>query len=240
MNLVTSKKPMKLAKKLILYQLVFVILAGFLVPVNHILAVTTIPLQISNITITQTDNTATIAWRINRPAFGKVEYGIYINDYNWTVNTNQKKDIQAITISGLFPETDYFFRITADDEISQVTSFEQRFETLEQGNNKKPDISAVQAIYLTGTTATIQWFTDEDATSEVEYGLTTAYGSTRSDGRKVKIHDITISGLVDGTTYQFRVKSKDDDNNVSIWYNLSFRTKFGTNTDLDDLIIYNI
>ncbi|MAF13696.1 MAG: hypothetical protein CMI53_02270 [Parcubacteria group bacterium] len=240
MNSNISKKSIKLAKKLIFYQLVIAMLAGFLVPFNQVLAVTTVPLTISNITITQTDNSATITWRMNRPAFGKIEYGIYTNDYNWEVNTNQKTDVQAITISGLFPETDYFFRITADDETSEVISFEQRFETLEQGNNKSPLISGVQAAYLTGTTATIQWFTDEDATSEIEYGLTTNYGSTKSDGRRVKIHDVTISGLVDGTTYQFRVKSKDKDNNVSIWYNMSFRTKFGTNTDLDELIVYNI
>jgi hypothetical protein len=41
-----------------------------------------------------------------------------------------------------------------------------------------PSISAVQATTITGSSAVIKWTTDEPATSRVEYGPTTAYGSS--------------------------------------------------------------
>jgi len=41
-----------------------------------------------------------------------------------------------------------------------------------------PDISAVAASGLTSSSATITWTTNEPASSQVNYGLTTGYGST--------------------------------------------------------------
>lgn len=236
----THNLNLKLLKKLVVYQLVFVMLAGFLVPVNQSQAQTLDPLVISNITISKTDEKATISWRTNRAAFGRIDYGLFSNDYRWRVQTNQKKQNQAITISGLFPQTDYFFRITADDDVSEVRSVEQVFETNEKGDNKSPKISDVAVVYTTGSTATIQWFTDEDATSEVHYGLSENYGSVRSDGRRVKVHDLTLTGLVDGTFYHFRAQSKDKDNNTSRWFDMTFRTKLTNKTDNAELNIYNI
>ena len=44
-----------------------------------------------------------------------------------------------------------------------------------------PTISARTATNITGTSATITWTTNEAATSQVEYGLTTSYGSIDGD-----------------------------------------------------------
>ena len=240
MTINNSKIMKNRIKKVLFYQLIIVMLAGFLVPFNSVRAVDTTPLVISNISITKTDKTATITWLTNRPTVGKIEYGLYSKDYRWTLDTNDKKTEHAMTISGLFPETDYFFKITASDNISEVTSFEQTFKTNKAGDNKTPIITDVRVPYLTGNTATIQWYTDEEATSEVDYGLTTNYGSHFSDGNRVKIHDITITGLIDGTQYHFSVKSKDKDNNTAKWYDLTFRTKLTNKTDRDELTIYNV
>jgi len=217
-------------------QLAVVLLGGFFVV--PVLAAD--PLTISGITVTKSDKSATITWQTNRDALGKVEYGLYTNNYHWTVNTNQKKEDQAITISGLYPDTVYFFRITADDDTSQISSFEQSFKTEKESDNKSPILSEVNVPYTTGGTATVQWVTDEPATSEIEYGMTTNYGSSRNDGRLVKIHDLTISGLTDGTYYHFRAKSKDKNNNISKYYDMTFQTKLTYRTDNDSLIIYNI
>ncbi len=238
MTIFSQKNTSNLIKKLVITQLIIGFLAGFLIPT--IPAKAAEPLVISNITVIKTGNSATITWQTNRPAYGKLEYGLYSHDYKWSLQTNQKTTQQSMTIFGLSSETNYYFRITANDEASQVSSFEQSFKTLKSSDNKSPLISKVSAVYTTGSTATIQWQTDEPATSEVEYGLTTSYGSTRSDGRLVNVHDLTVSGLKDGTYYHYRVKSKDKDNNVSIWYDLTFQTKLTNHSDLDALIIYGI
>ncbi|MFA6215668.1 MAG: fibronectin type III domain-containing protein [Patescibacteria group bacterium] len=233
-----QKKSINLAKKLLFSQLIIFLLAGFFVPLTASQAAE--PLVISNITYTKTDKTGTISWNTNRPAFAKLQYGSAPGSYLWTINTNQKATTQALSIFGLAPETTYYFRITTYDETSEVVSFEQNFKTNKLTDNQAPTISQVSVVDTTGNTATIQWLTDEEATSEVEYGMTTSYGNYRSDGRLVKIHDFTLTGLTDGTYYHFRIKAKDKNNNISAWYDMTFSTKFGNQLDKTSLIIYNV
>ncbi|MGH2371040.1 MAG: DUF4082 domain-containing protein, partial [Chloroflexota bacterium] len=67
-----------------------------------------------------------------------------------------------------------------------------------------PGISAVQATNITSTGATIAWTTDEAADSQVEYGPTTAYGSsTTLDTTKVTSHSQALTGLTPNTLYHY-------------------------------------
>jgi hypothetical protein len=88
-----------------------------------------------------------------------------------------------------------------------------------------PVISVVSAASVTSSQETIAWTTDEPATSQVEYGLTTAYGSqTMLDSSFVTAHSQTISGLLPGTAYNYRVKSPDAAGNLSASANFTFTT----------------
>ena len=79
-----------------------------------------------------------------------------------------------------------------------------------------PQISAVVPTLVTTSTATITWVTDEPSTSQVQYGLTSVYSkSTRAKRKKHTTHQVTIKSLSPGTTYHFRVKSKDKSGNVA-------------------------
>ncbi len=199
------------------------------------------PLTISNIEVVFNDKTATISWQTNRTAYGKIQWGLTTNNYYWSLQSGQKTLTQAMTVTGLFSETDYFFRITAWDDAAEVTSFEQTFKTEKLSDNQAPTISKVTVAYTTGKTATIQWETDEPATSEVEYGLVSGpYDQVKSDGTLRQVHDITLTNLIDGSYYHFRVKSKDSDNNTTTDQDLSFQTKLTDSTDKDTLVIYDI
>jgi hypothetical protein len=58
------------------------------------------------------------------------------------------------------------------------------------------------------TTANITWETDFDATTQVEYGATTSYGSvTPLDSRPKRRHVATLAGLAQGSNYTFRAIS---------------------------------
>lgn len=57
--------------------------------------------------------------------------------------------------------------------------------------------------------ATIAWDTDEPATSSVEYGVSTAYGSTATATGYAFHHEVVVEGLVSGQTYHFHVLSDD-------------------------------
>ncbi len=71
-----------------------------------------------------------------------------------------------------------------------------------------PAISAVVAAPITSATATIVWTTDVAADSQVEYGTTTAYGSSSVlNSTQVTFHSVTVTGLAATTTYHYRVHS---------------------------------
>ena len=77
----------------------------------------------------------------------------------------------------------------------------------------------------TETSAIITWVTDEPASSQVVYGTVASYGSVSpstpqhdpSSGTSegVTNHSVTLSGLTKGTTYHYKVKSKDAAGNLA-------------------------
>jgi len=96
----------------------------------------------------------------------------------------------------------------------------------EEADKTAPTISEVSASDITETSATITWTTDEPATGEVEYGLTTSYGSTATSpiDAFVTNHSVPLSGLDENTTYHYRVKSKDESDNEAVSGDYTFTT----------------
>ena len=88
-----------------------------------------------------------------------------------------------------------------------------------------PMQSSIAASALSPTGATISWMTDVTTTSQIEYGLTTGYGSaTPVDTSLVTSHSKPLSGLASGTAYHFRVKSWNTTGGFAVSADSSFRT----------------
>lgn len=87
-----------------------------------------------------------------------------------------------------------------------------------------PVISNVQATGISTNGATITWTTNENASSRVNYGLTTSYGSNASNGTLKVNHSIALSGLSANTTYNYRVRSTDAAGNEKVSGNYTFKT----------------
>ena len=88
-----------------------------------------------------------------------------------------------------------------------------------------PTISGRTATNITGNSAQITWTTNEAATSQVEYGLTTSYGSsTPLDATLVTAHSVALTGLAPNTTYNYRVRSIDAAGNETVSANSTFKT----------------
>jgi type VI protein secretion system component Hcp len=88
-----------------------------------------------------------------------------------------------------------------------------------------PVLSGVASSGITSSAATITWTTNEAADSQVEYGATTAYGSsTALNPALVASHSQTLSGLVSSTTYHYRVKSRDAAGNLATSADFTFTT----------------
>jgi len=96
-----------------------------------------------------------------------------------------------------------------------------------------PAISAVGASGISDTGVTISWTTDQNSDSIVEYGTTTAYGSSVLGGFCGVNHSLTLSGLSASTTYHYRVKSKNASNLQRASGDFTFVTNpSGTVTDI--------
>jgi hypothetical protein len=72
-------------------------------------------------------------------------------------------------------------------------------------------ISGVK-LSATASTASVTWNTAVPSDSQVEYGTTPSYGnSTPLATPRVTAHSLVVSGLLAGTTYHFRMRSRDSD-----------------------------
>lgn len=68
---------------------------------------------------------------------------------------------------------------------------------------------------LTNTTAKITWTTNEFATTEFKYGTAPGnYTQTLTDASYQKLHALTLTGLISGTKYYYRITSTDRSGNI--------------------------
>jgi len=85
-----------------------------------------------------------------------------------------------------------------------------------QAHASTPVISGVSASATSPSSATISWNTNQAATSQVDYGPTSAYGSsTALNSTLVASHSIALSSLTPSTTYHYRVRSSDSAGNLA-------------------------
>lgn len=81
------------------------------------------------------------------------------------------------------------------------------------------------------TSATVTWFTNENATTQLAFGTTTAYGATTTLNSSLGLfHSVTLSGLTASTTYHFQVMSRDAVGNTSVSSDRTFTTSAGDTT----------
>lgn len=100
-----------------------------------------------------------------------------------------------------------------------------------------PTISNVQATSVSSNAATITWTTDLASTSQVQYGVTSSYGtSSPLDSTQVYSHSVTLSGLSENTLYHYQVISTNAGGTTSST-DYTFTTTSGG--AVDDIIIDN-
>ncbi|MDP3997312.1 MAG: hypothetical protein U1C49_01975 [Candidatus Andersenbacteria bacterium] len=100
------------------------------------------------------------------------------------------------------------------------------------GDATAPVLSGITAANVTQTTASIQWTTDEPATTVVQYGTTTAYGTTKRSNTLVTEHAMSVTGLTAGTIYHYKVQSADAVGNTSNSGDKVFTTPSGGGTPI--------
>ncbi len=170
-----------------------------------------------------TDTGAIITWTTDELADSQIDYGTTPSYGSSTVlNTGLvKSHSQALT--GLLPGTRYYFQVRSRDVAGNLATFAGLPFTT--ADTKAPVISAVTISSITGTGATIAWTTDDASDSQVDYGTSALYGgSTPLNTGLVTVHSQVLTGLSPGTTYNFRIKSRDAAGIISVSENYLFAT----------------
>jgi len=118
--------------------------------------------------------------------------------------------------------------VVVRDAAGNVTTSTGATVTVANGgaiDTSAPVISQVNTT-ATALAVTITWTTNEPSTTQVEYGVATAYGSAAPlDATLASLHSQTITGLAPNTWYHFRVKSRDAAGNLGMSRDFRVKTR---------------
>ncbi|TSC84058.1 MAG: Uncharacterized protein G01um101413_861 [Parcubacteria group bacterium Gr01-1014_13] len=156
--------------------------------------------------------TATVTWSatddlaVSSSAF---VYGL-TNSYgsSGVVTGNYRTDL-----SGLATGTLYFFKISVIDTKPQTTEFTGTFSTSPEPPDITPPIISNVQVATGITTSSIKWNTNELSDSQINYGLTSAYGTNYFDSAGTLAHSALLSNLTANTLYHFQIISTDSSGN---------------------------
>ncbi|MFZ5640508.1 MAG: cytochrome c3 family protein [Bacillota bacterium] len=101
-----------------------------------------------------------------------------------------------------------------------------------------PKISNIAESYITGSTVTIDFLTDEFASHRIDYGQTTSYGSSKVTTVRDLNHSVDISGLTPNTTYHYKITVTDAAGNATSSADRTFTT--GATVDTVAPSVYNV
>ncbi len=161
-----------------------------------------------------------------------VIFGLNLNTIGSGVICDVQLNIAPEAAAGSIPVA--LENITASDTNASpvdISSTSGTITVLAPADTTPPVISSVTASSVTETGATISWTTNEASTSRVEYGTTTAYGNTTTLNTSMQTsHVQVLGGLTAGTAYHFRVLSMDEEGNLAVSGDYTFRTSIQGDT----------
>lgn len=111
------------------------------------------------------------------------------------------------------PNGKYYFAVTAHNVGLLESGYSNEVSKESVSDTTPPVISNVRATAASDTAAVIEWTTDEPSNSQVQYGTSSSawgnYSASKDDAAMVTSHSVTLTGLLGGTLYYFRVGSTD-------------------------------
>jgi hypothetical protein len=185
-----------------------------------------------------TSTSANISWACDAPSSYQVKWGTTSTKsakFPTSTPTTPYKQY-TVTLTGLSPNTLYHIGPSSlclnsctRNDVTGVNGARREYDvngksdwtfTTLSGTGVKNDvvqsshaataISAVTVPEITAKEVTIFWKTNNPATSQIEYGTTTAYGSKSDQNATVECnHEIQLFDLKLGTTYHARAVSND-------------------------------
>lgn len=129
--------------------------------------------------------------------------------------------------SGLSNEITYCYRIKASDDAGATSEASSIVSILPEGRyTSPPNMVGSETVTTRIQSAVIEWLTDREGSSFVEFG-TTEDTLDRIAGQDdfLTSHEVTLLDLEPATTYYYRVKYTDQDNNTGYSSTSTFTTE---------------
>jgi DNA-binding beta-propeller fold protein YncE len=213
------------------------------------------PPVISAVTVASVSySSATITWDTNADSDSKVLYG---DNYASFQGNPTLTSSHTVTMTGLSAATTYTFKVQSKDASNYLGEDSNSgdgytFTTsaapvvaaaptpvaagggilIIEKSNPKPAVPAIFDVRITDVqarSATIEWTTDKDSTSFVDYGTTSQY-EEGSAGKyeSVKNHKVILKNLTPSTAYKAQARSGDDYGQIALSAPLAFTTQKST------------
>jgi len=149
----------------------------------------------------------------NRACLSFVSYGTSSTNLSDTKGDMQSVSDHNVTISGLKPNTKYYFRVQSIDEFRDYDEDLTYSGIYEFNTNTTAQISNVSISNLTLNSVDISWDTSVATSAIINYGGSINYGLTydRYKTSYVSRHTISLSGLNHSSLYHFRISGYDQD-----------------------------
>jgi len=186
-------------------------------------------LTISNITVVAiTTTTATVTWDTNVASDTEVSY--QPNDASQPILQSSNAAAvtsHSLTITELLPGTTYDCTVTSIDSANANnynSSTDCSFTTAAETTAVVPTISSIAVSAITAHTAQITWLSNVATYSRVDYGTTTDYTLLSTDDTATTNHVITLTDLVQNTTYHYAVTISNDSGQSITSEDLTFTT----------------
>ncbi len=188
----------------------------------------TTPPSISSVNVSAACSSATVTWTTDENSTSYVDYGLPVGPpYASTSGSATLVVSHTVILSGLTPNTQYHYRVRSGDAASNE-SFTSDATFVTQlscvADTTPPIISNIQVTSITSESAHVCWDTNEAADGLIDYGITNAYGQSKTDTNYALTRCFDLTGLNPDTTYHYKLTSKDLSSNSANTADLTFKT----------------
>ncbi len=175
---------------------------------------------ISDLRVTSvTETGATVKWTTDEKATSEVQLCLGDSCLPTQGDTENLVKSHSVVVTDLDRSTTYHVTVFSKDSSGNeaASKTELTFTTGMQSDTTEPLIDDIDVSGITDVSVIINWTTNENANSQVEYGKTSSYGNTSQlDSSLTLDHSVKLTGLDSNTTYYFRVLSKDSSGNLAV------------------------
>jgi phosphodiesterase/alkaline phosphatase D-like protein len=167
----------------------------------------------------RTDVMAQIRWLTDELSDSYVLFGTSADETSWgSYGISEPEIDHQVVLTNLTLDTWYNYKVKSTDLSLNSTTSEvaRKLKTKAEADTKPPVITKGPILkFKTDESAGVYWETDELALSRVEYGIDENYGAEVVDPDNIPRyrHYFTLTDLVLGTNYFYRVTSTDPSGN---------------------------